>query len=204
MNIRGERVLLRAIEREDLPLLNTWANDPEIQRMLGGWHFPTSLHDQEAWFSSLSCNSLNQRFAVEADDMGLIGTANLVSIDWKNRTAFHGMLLGDIRLRGRGYGVDAIRTIMSYAFDELGLHRLDTDIIAYNDASLRVYIEKCGWKEEGRRTDWYFRGGRHWDKVLVGITRDRYLQLRKKNAAADNSSSTEEIPDGIERNKVGP
>jgi RimJ/RimL family protein N-acetyltransferase len=203
MNIRGERVLLRAIERADLPLLNTWANDPEIQQMLGGWHFPTSLQDQEAWFSSLSCNSLNQRFAVEADDLGLIGTANLVSIDWKNRTAFHGMLLGDTGQRGKGYGVDTIKTIMSYAFDELGLHRLDTDIIAYNDASLRVYIEKCGWKEEGRRTGWYFRGGRHWDKVLVGITRDRYHQLREKIAASDHSSSTEEIPAGIERNKVG-
>lgn len=180
MNIRGERVLLRAIEREDLLLLNKWANDPETQRMLGGWHFPVSLQDQEVWFSSLSCNSLNQRFAIEADGMGLIGTANLVSIDWKNRTAFHGMLLGDKSIHGKGYGTDTIRAIMSYAFDELGLHRLDTDIIIYNEASLRVYIEKCGWIEEGRRTDWYFRGGCRWDKILVGITRDRYTQLHNK------------------------
>jgi len=180
MNIRGKRVSLRAIEREDLPVLNRWANDPEIQRMIGGWHFPTNLQDQEAWFSALSCNSPNQRFAVEADGIGLIGTANLVSIDWKNRTAFHGMLLGDTEQRGKGYGVDTIRTIMSYAFDELGLHRLDTDIIVYNEASLRAYIEKCGWTEEGRRLDWYFRGGRRWDKVLVGITRTRYAQLLDK------------------------
>lgn len=204
MNIRGERVLLRAIEREDLPLLNKWANDPEIQRMLGGWHFPTSLQDQEAWFSSLSCNSLNQRFAIEADSMGLIGTANLVSIDWKNRTAFHGMLLGDKSIRGKGYGADAIRAIMSYAFDELGLHRLDTDIIIYNEASLRVYIEKCGWVEEGRRTDWYFRGGRHWDKVLVGITRARYTQLHNKlDVGADQSSSTDLSHAGVKRTQAG-
>lgn len=200
MNIRGKHVLLRAIEREDLPLLNKWANDPEIQRMLGGWHFPTSLQDQEAWFSSLSCNSLNQRFAIEVDSMGLIGTANLVSIDWKNRTAFHGMLLGDKSIRGKGYGTDAIKAIMSYAFDELGLHRLDTDIIVYNEASLRVYIEKCGWIEEGRRTDWYFRGGRHWDKVLVGITRDRYTQLHNKlDVSADHSSLTDSSRAGVQR-----
>jgi RimJ/RimL family protein N-acetyltransferase len=185
MNIKGEHVLLRAIERGDLPLLNRWANDPEIQRMLGGWHFPTSLQDQEAWFSSLSCNSLNQRFAIEAEGIGLIGTVNLVSIDWKNRNAFHGMLLGDKNIRGKGYGVDTIKAIMRYAFDELGLHRLDTDIIAYNEASLHVYIEKCGWIEDGRREDWYFRDGRHWDKILVGITRARYIQLRDKLSVGD-------------------
>ena len=36
MNIEGRHVLLRAIEREDLPLLQRWANDPEMQRLLGG------------------------------------------------------------------------------------------------------------------------------------------------------------------------
>ena len=75
MNIEGKHVLLRAIEPSDLPLLQRWANDPAIQRMLGGWHFPTSMADQEVWFSSLSCNSLNQRFAIEAPGLGLIGTA---------------------------------------------------------------------------------------------------------------------------------
>jgi RimJ/RimL family protein N-acetyltransferase len=190
MNIKGKHVELRAIERGDLPLLNQWANDPEIQRMLGGWHFPTSLQDQEAWFSSLSCNSLNQRFAIEAGDMGLIGTANLVSIDWKNRNAFHGMMLGDKNMRGKGYGVDTIRAIMRYAFDELGLHRLDTDIIVYNEASLRAYIEKCGWVEEGRRSGWYFREGRCWDKVMVGITRQRYDEIHSRSTEASSSGES--------------
>lgn len=177
MNIRGKHVLLRAIERADLALLNQWANDPELQRMLGGWHFPTSLQDQEAWFSALSCNSLNQRFAIEADGLGLIGTANLVSIDWKNRNAFHGMLLGEKKVRGKGYGVDTIMALMRYAFDDLGLHRLDTDIIEYNEPSLKVYVDKCGWIEEGRKADWYFRNARYWQKVVLGITRERYLQI---------------------------
>lgn len=184
MNIQGKHILLRAIEPADLPMLRQWANDVEIQRMLGGWHFPTSPQDQEAWFSTLSCNSLNQRFAIETRELGLIGTANLVSIDWKNRNAFHGVMLGDKNVRGKGYGVDTIRAIMRYAFDELGLCRLDTDIIVYNEASLRAYIEKCGWVEEGRRADWYFREGRRWDKILVGITRDRYHEIHLNSVDA--------------------
>ncbi|MBB6600001.1 GNAT family protein [Luteimonas sp. MC1825] len=179
MNIEGKRVLLRAIEPSDLPSLQTWANDPAIQRMLGGWHFPTSHGDQLQWLSGLSCNARDQRFAIEAAGMGLIGTANLVSIDWKNRNAFHGMLLGDAQARGKGFGVDTIMAVMRYAFDELGMARLDTDIIEYNEPSIGVYVGKCGWLVEGRKVDAYFRGGRYWDKLVVGITRDRYHEIAR-------------------------
>jgi RimJ/RimL family protein N-acetyltransferase len=170
MNIKGKLVLLKAIEKEDLILLNKWGNDPEIQNWLGGWHFPTNMEDIQKWHSNLSLMSLNQRFAIHTEDLGLIGTANLVELDWKNRNAFHGMLLGDKAIRGKGYAVDTVMAIMKYAFEELGLERLDGSMIDYNVASLKMYIGKCGWKEEGRQRNWYFRKNKYWDKVVVGIT----------------------------------
>lgn len=174
MNISGKKVLLRALEVDDLPSLHGWANDPEIQRLLGGWHFPTSMKDQQEWFASLSCNSVNQRFAIVSHESDLIGTVNLVSIDWKNRTAFQGTLIGPKDARGQGYGVDAIMAVARYAFNELGLARLDSDIIEYNQASLSAYTEKCGWIVEGRKDNAYFRNGRHWSKVIIGITKQQY------------------------------
>lgn len=180
MNIHGKSVALRAIEFDDLLTLNKWANDPGIQEMLGGWHFPTNMNDQKKWFDGLSCNSLNQRYAIEAPEFGLIGTANLVNIDWKNRNAFHGMMLGDKEIRGKGLGVDTIMAIMRYAFDELGLMRLDGDMIEYNAASLGVYF-KCGWKQEGTKKNWFYRKNRFWDKIVVGVTRDDYYELINSN-----------------------
>jgi RimJ/RimL family protein N-acetyltransferase len=181
MNIKGNKVTLRAIEPEDLTLLHQWANDPEIQSGLGGWHFPTSIVDQQKWFSELSASSLNQRFSIESEDLGLIGTANLINIDWKNKNAFHGMLLGKKDIRGKGYGLDTVMAIMRFAFEEMGLERLDGSMIAYNDASVKLYIGKCGWKEEGRQRNWYFRKGRFWDKIMVGITKDDYSNLIENN-----------------------
>ncbi|MES2779626.1 MAG: GNAT family protein [Bacteroidota bacterium] len=180
MNLIGTNVVLRAIEKEDLPLLQQWANDPEIQHMLGGWHFPTNMNDQEKWFNSLSCNSLHQRFAIVTKDLGLIGTANIVDIDWKNKNAFHGMMLGDKAIRGKGYGVDTVMTVMKFAFEELGLNRLDGSMIEYNTASLKMYIEKCGWKEEGRQRNWYFRNNRTWDRIVVGVTKEDYMELKNR------------------------
>lgn len=177
MHLIGKKVRLRAIEPRDLDRLNEWANDPDIQYGLGGWHFPTSSSDQARWYDGLSATSLNQRFAIEADTHGLIGTANLVDIDWKNRNAFHGLMLGHPGIRGKGFGLDTVMTIMRFAFDELNLNRLDGSMIEYNESSLRLYLGKCGWKEEGRQRAWYFRKGRFWDRVMVGITREDHSLL---------------------------
>lgn len=181
MNIKGKKVTLRAIEVDDLELLQKWSNDPEINYMLGGWHFPSSSQDQEKWYNSLSMNNANQRFAIDTEDLGLIGMANLVSINWKDRNAFHGMLLGDKDMRGKGYGVDTIMTMSKYAFEELGLERLDGSMIAYNEASIGVYTKKCGWKIEGEKKNAYFRKNKWWNQVIVGINKEDYFNLLKEN-----------------------
>jgi RimJ/RimL family protein N-acetyltransferase len=180
MIIRGKKLILRAIEEQDLQHLHKWSNDPEINYMLGGWHFPSSLKDQTSWYNSLSMNSDNQRFAIETNEMELIGMANLVDINWKDRNAFHGMLLGDVNTRGKGYGVDTIMAITRFAFEELGLMRLNTTIIANNEASMRVYLDKCGWVREGVRRKYYFRKNQWWDQVVVGITKDDYFDQIKR------------------------
>ena len=187
MNIQGKKVLLRAIEESDLESLHRWANDPAIWPLLAGWHFPTSMQDQRKWYASLSVQSLHQRFAIQAPDVGLIGTANLVDINWKDRNAFHGMMLGDVDIRGKGYGKDTIMTMMRYAFEELGLERLDGSMIEYNEASLAVYTRKCAWKEEGRQRNYYFRQNRYWDKIIVGVTRTDYFALVEENGYWDDA-----------------
>jgi len=181
MNIIGKKVTLRAIERRDLELLHKWGNDPGIWYMLGGWHFPSSMLHMERWLERIQTDELNQRFAIETTDVGLIGSVNLVEIDWKNNHAFHGMMLGDKDIRGKGFGIDTIMTIMRYAFEELHLERLDGSMIEYNEISLNIYLKKCGWKIEGRQRNWYFRKNQYWDKIIVGITRTDYFNLIEAN-----------------------
>lgn len=179
MNILGNKLLLRAIEEEDLRQLHVWANDPEIWRNLGGWHMPSNFDSMLQWFANLKNDKVNQRWAVTLKDTGqLIGTANLVTIDWKNNNAFHGVMFGK-EFRGQGYGKDAVMAVMRYAFDELNLNRIDTDIIEHNVASLKLY-ESCGWKQEGRMRQWHYREGRYWDKFVMGVLREDYNVLVEK------------------------
>ena len=187
MHILGKTVVLRAVEEEDLPLLHKWANDPEIQLIMGSGYFPSSKQFHKKWFDSLQDDKLNQRFAIEAPDVGLIGLSSLVDINWRNNRAWHGVMLGDVDTRGKGYGVDAVMATMKYAFDEMHLERLDGQMIEYNTRSVKFYCEKLGWKKEGVCRRWYYTQGRYWDKIVVGITRQDYLDLLEKNKYWENS-----------------
>lgn len=180
MNILGKKVLLRAIEEEDLSTLHKWANDPEIWYMLGGWHFPHSFDSLKTWFLNRKNDNENQHFVIETPDLGVIGTINLVDIDWKNNHAFTGLMLGDKDIRGKGYGIDTFMAIERYAFEELHFERLDGSVIEYNKPGYGFITKHCGWKEEGRQRNWYFRKNRYWDKIIVGITRDDYFSLIKE------------------------
>lgn len=178
MNIQGKLVTLRAIELKDVEQLHEWSNSPEIWSKLGGWHFPYSALNTEGWVRNINNNDMkNHVFAIETKEHGLIGTANLVNIDWKNKNAFHGMMLGSKNTRGKGYAQDVVMAIMHYAFEQLGLNRLDGDMIISNDVSINFYTKKCGWEEEGRKEGWFYRDGKFHDKVIVGITSAKYRQF---------------------------
>lgn len=181
MNIQGKLLRLRAIEESDLPLLHQWANDPVTQDGIGELHFPSSMQFHKSWFDSLKSDKLNQRFVVDVPNVGIIGISSIVNIDWRNRHAWHGLVVGDASHRGKGYGMDAILATMRYAFDELNLERLDGSMIEYNTASLATYCgKKVGWSQEGRKRNYFFRKGRYWDQIIVGITRADYLELIAK------------------------
>jgi RimJ/RimL family protein N-acetyltransferase len=186
MSIRGKFITLRAPELSDLDLLHKWSNDPALWSGLGGWHFPFSSRSTEEWIRNRKDSNLTDHvFCIDAPGLGLIGTANLVQIDWKNRNAFHGMMLGEVDIRGKGYALDTVMTVMRYAFDELGLQRLDGDVIEGNTRSLDFYVKKCGWVNEGVRRNWHYRGGRFHNKILLGVTREDYAYLLERNSYWD-------------------
>ena len=177
MNIKGKSLILRAIEESDLVTLHRWANDSETQDVIGNVHFPSSMDCHRTWFQNLKNDPLNQRLAIDAPQLGIIGITSIINIDWRNNHAWHGVMLGDADIRGKGYGAEAVMTTMRYAFEEMHLERLDGSIIEYNEGSYAFYCGKLGWKEEGRQRGWYYRKGRYWDRIMVGITRKDYFDL---------------------------
>ena len=150
MNIQGEKVTLRAISSQDATVLLELMNDPEIEVMLGGSSFPISSEHQLHWIESLSGSSdcLRCMIApVEEPEKG-VGTVILNPIDYKNGTAEIHIKLDRTTGQGHGYGTDAIRTMVRYAFSELRLTCVYAYVLRYNLPSQKVF-QKCGFQQEG-------------------------------------------------------
>ena len=104
--IRGERIRLRAIEREDIPAFVRWFNDPEVRHYLE-MYLPMSKAGEEQWFEAHLKDESSQIFAIETDEGELVGNIGLGDLDWKNRSATLGIVIAEKEYWGRGYGSDA-------------------------------------------------------------------------------------------------
>lgn len=178
MNILGNTVLLRALEYDDLPYLQEMINDPEMERMVIGWSFPTSSKQQKDWYERVVSDKSNLRFAIVYDGR-FVGVSTLVKIDWKNRSADHGIKLCQGTPKGKGIGTDAVYATMKYAFEELQLNRLYGSILDYNIASQKLY-EKCGWKIEGCYRQSVFKNNSYHDEWPTAILREEYFEWKKE------------------------
>lgn len=98
----------------------------------------------------------------------LIGDIGLDGIDWKHGEAFVGISIGERSDWGKGYGSDAMRILLKYAFHELNLHRVSLDVFEYNPRAIRSY-EKVGFVFEGRTRKFLNREGQRWDMIFMGI-----------------------------------
>lgn len=173
--IYGEGLRLRAIEREDIPRFVRWFNDPEVRRFLTMYR-PLSRAQEERWVESLLSRKDDIVLAIEVqegDHWLHIGNVGLHRIDWKNRVATLGIVIGEKGYWGRGYGTEAVRAMLRYAFGELGMNRVELETYSFNPRAQRCY-EKAGFRREGVRRQALFRDGRFHDVIIMGILREEF------------------------------
>lgn len=170
----GERVRLRAFESGDLEANWGFVNDYETVRgMASGMLFPCSRGDEARWLDQQSSYTRGEyQFAIEALDSGeLIGRCGTLKVDWKNRWAELGIMIGRAANRGRGYGSDAMKLLCRFCFEEMNLHRLKLSVLDFNQQAIRCY-EKCGFVREGVLKSEVFREGAYHDVVVMGKVAD--------------------------------
>ena len=170
--IQGQRIKLRAIERGDLPVFVRWFNDPEVRQYLL-MYMPMSLAEEEKWFERQLEDQNNRVFAIETTDGVHIGNCGLHDFDWKNSKAELGILIGEKEYWSKGYGSDAVRTLVGFAFGEMNLHRVQLEVYDFNSRALHCY-EKCGFQVEGRQREALFRNGSYHDILIMGILRENF------------------------------
>jgi RimJ/RimL family protein N-acetyltransferase len=168
----GEKVTLRGVTRADLPVLLSHCNDPAVGLAAGDLPSPTTIERLEKWYEGLIHQQPVRRFAIDVAGT-CIGTCLLQNIDETARHAELGITIGDKESWGNGYGRDAIRVLLDYAFRLANLRRVWLGTHADNERAIRAY-QAVGFVEEGRLREHLWLDGRYVDQVVMGILRTEF------------------------------
>jgi len=169
--LSGEKVKLRAVEREDLDLLTAFDNDVELELVANDVPpRPVSRSRRQRRFDEQLKESRDVvPFMIDADGKA-IGECSLGNFDQVARTCELGIAIGDRDYWGRGYGRDAVRVLVAYGFRSFNLHKIWLEVGAGNERAVRAY-RACGFVEEGRLREQWYVAGQYVDVVLMGLLR---------------------------------
>jgi RimJ/RimL family protein N-acetyltransferase len=170
MTLQLGPVRLRAVERDDVAQLHLWQLDHDT------WHLaedepytPRSVAAALQRFDAGKAWCPDDRYVPFAVDTAgkLSGHVCLWGLDLHNRSGHLGIALAP-QARGRGTGQAACRLLLQHAFLDRGLHRVQLEVLADNDAAVRAY-EAAGFVHEGRLRQQAWVGGRFVDALVMSV-----------------------------------
>lgn len=175
MLLCGERVRLGVLTHEDAPVIAGWEDDTDFLRLVDASPArPRTVEEVIRWMDSLHKSSTDFVFGIRllADD-ALIGWIALDGILWSQQVGGLAVGIGRRDARGKGYGAEALRLLLDFAFDELNLHRVQLTVFAYNQRAIRLY-ERLGFQHEGTYREFLQRGGQRHHMLLYGLLRHEW------------------------------
>jgi RimJ/RimL family protein N-acetyltransferase len=168
--LQGQHTALRAIEERDLAQLLAWRNDPRLRCYFREYR-ELNMQQQHDWFrTKVNGDPSTRMFAIQELSSGeLLGAAGLCYIDWVNRTADFSIYIGarDLYIDDQ-LAPDAARTMARYGFEELGIHRMWSEIYAF-DVQKKAFFEQLGFTLDGRHRQTHWAEGCWHDSLYYSL-----------------------------------
>ncbi len=172
--LRGEKISLEPARAEFLPDFIRWFADPVVTRYLLIICPPSE--DQEAeWFHQTSRDPNTVHWTIVREERP-IGVSGIHNIDWINRSAITGTMIGLPSEWGKGYASEGVRLRTRFAFDQLGLERLETHSFEEN-GGMHKALERSGYRRIGTSRKSMYRGGQWHNTVLFELLREDWKGL---------------------------
>jgi RimJ/RimL family protein N-acetyltransferase len=172
--LAGEGVRLRPPGEEDLALFVRWFNDPEVRYWLAMSDGPElTLESEREWYDEMREDPSRVVWCIETGEGQPIGNLGLHAIDERQGRATLGISIGEKEYWGRGYGTAAIRQVLRYSFEELGMRRVDLQVDEDNVRAVHCY-EKCGFVREGLLRAHRLRQGQPVNMLVMGVLREEF------------------------------
>ncbi|NCT19373.1 MAG: hypothetical protein COS42_00935 [Flavobacteriales bacterium CG03_land_8_20_14_0_80_35_15] len=172
--IKGKLIYLLPLQNEDIDFMLEMANDQEITFWEAKNEFLISEFKQREWFK----NNLNNGLRYIIYEIGSNQKVGYFSFKMTNEVSKTGKIALKFvkESRGKNFGTDVLKLMMSFLFNKMNMHRLFTSIVAYNKSSLKLF-EKCGWLVEGNERQSIYMNKTYHDNYSISILRAEYELL---------------------------
>jgi len=173
--IKGNKLYLRGLFKEDLRgNMFHWANDPEVTHYMYMGLRPNNLELMEEEYHQLIHSEKDVVFAIidKKNDVH-IGNAGLYAVNWVARCAEYRIVIGEKKYQNKGYGTEATKLVVRYAFDKLNLNKVFLGVNADNKAAVKAY-KKAGFVQEGVLRQEIYRNGKYYDAICMSILRKEF------------------------------
>lgn len=175
----GRKVTLRPGEESDIYYLFKWYNDIELNK-LAGWSNSRVTADKLRYNISRSFGYDPLNLMIDNEDGKPIGTIQLYDFNEQDRSCKLGIRIGDRDYWSKGYGEDAVNTLLEYAFMNIDIYRVTLKVYEYNERAVRCY-QKCGFQYEGRTRQSACIDGKYYDEIIMGVLKSDYVRMRQNN-----------------------
>ena len=166
----GEKIQYRPLEISDALSFHQWCKNQDAVRYSLSW-FQTqrSIHEFEKWLNDILFSKYCFSIGICSSNSGsLIGYAGIADISSINKSGEYFILIGDTSYWGQGIGTEVTKTITSYGFNELDLHRIFLTVSELNHRAVKAY-KKAGYKYEGILRDAALRDGKFHNKIVMSL-----------------------------------
>jgi len=175
--IHGDVVALRPVQDDDVPLIHRWMNEPAVWRGMD-YERPFSLADVHADVERSRAEGSPFTIVVDGRPIGRVG---LNAFRGRDRIASLYMYIGEPDCRARGYGKDAVATLLGFAFSRWDLARVELWALGDNEHALAAY-RACGFEEEARLPSRSFKQGEWVDRVVMSVTREAFARAAARRS----------------------
>ena len=179
--IETDRLLLRKWTIDDIDDLVDGLNNINVSKWMAFVPFPYTKKDARDFINNSIENNLYNFAIVLKKENKVIGGTQYRNIDLFQGTASGGIWINE-KYHGHGYGSEAWGARIKYAFEELGLRRLENGFFEGNERSWNMQ-RKFGYKHEGIRRKKYkcMSTGKIVDEHVTGLLKEEWIKNDKNN-----------------------
>lgn len=173
--IEGEKIYLRPFSDEDLSLVYFGKNNAEVRQSLFLFNPMTMEQVANEILNMVSSKEAVLFTICRQEDNVQVGQTAFVRIDHVSRAAVFYIAIYDPRFWSNGYGGEATRLMISYAFDILNLNRIQLHVCSENEKAVAAY-KRAGFTIEGTLRQAMYHNDRYVDFYVMGILREEYYR----------------------------